>query len=80
MTCSLLPSSDFELLTREGWNAVLQHPQVGTLAEEDDGSLSVYSEKNQVRYINIEAQRKDGDDHLVEQQKMVDLVFDLVFK
>lgn len=71
--------SDFEIMKKKGWNVVLQHPQVATIEEEDDGSLSVYAEKKGHRYINIEAQRKPGDDHLKIQKQMVDLVFELVF-
>ncbi len=69
--------SDFETLKKLGWNIVLQHPQVATLPDEDDGSLSVYAEMEGHRYMNIEAQRKEGDDHLEVQKKMVDVVFQI---
>lgn len=61
-----------------GWNAVLQHPQVVTDPSEDYGSLSVYAQKLGIRYINIEAERSTGnvgDNHLIEQQQMLDYVF-----
>ena len=70
---------DFKAMKKAGWNVVLQHPRVARLEEEDDGSLSVYAEMIGARYINIEAQRKKGYDHLEVQKKMVDYVFDLVF-
>nr|WP_252732197.1 hypothetical protein [Paraglaciecola arctica] len=69
---------DFNAMEQNGWNAVLQHPQVVTDPSEDDGSLSVYAQKIGVRYINIEAERATGhvgENHLVEQQKMLDYVF-----
>ena len=69
---------DFEAMKTQPWHIVLQHPRVARLADEDDGSLSVLSEKKGWRYINIEAQRKPDDDHLQEQMRMVDFVFDLV--
>lgn len=69
---------DFESMKKANWNVLLQHEQVATIPDEDDGSLSVYSEKKGIRYINIEAQRKEGDDHLQVQMKMVDYVYDLV--
>ena len=69
---------DFNLLKERGWNIVLQHPQVAVLPTEDDGSLSVYAEKIGARYLNIEAQRKEGDDHLEIQKKMVDAVFEII--
>jgi hypothetical protein len=69
---------DFIALQQSGWNAVLQHPQVVTDPDEDDGSLSVYSQKLGIRYINIEAERSTdnfGENHLVEQKQMLDYVF-----
>ncbi|MEP1444889.1 MAG: hypothetical protein ABJK37_02075 [Paraglaciecola sp.] len=69
---------DFNAMEQSGWNAVLQHPQVVTDPSEDDGSLSVYAQKIGVRYINIEAERATGhvgENHLVEQQQMLDYVF-----
>jgi hypothetical protein len=69
---------DFDNMKADGWNALLQHPQVAWIDDEDDGSLSVLSEKRGVRYINIEAQRKEGDNHLEVQKKMVDYVYDLL--
>jgi hypothetical protein len=69
---------DFNAMQQNGWNAVLQHPQVVTDPTEDDGSLSVYAQKLGIRYINIEAERSTnnfGDNHLVEQQQMIDYVF-----
>ncbi|CAM2010907.1 hypothetical protein [Acanthopleuribacter pedis] len=69
---------DFKKLRRLGYNLVLQHPRVAVDPDEDDGSLSVLSEKRGLRYLNIEAQRREGCDHLDVQQKMVDQVFRLV--
>ncbi|WP_339721272.1 hypothetical protein [uncultured Paraglaciecola sp.] len=69
---------DFNAMDQNGWNAVLQHPQVVTDPTEDDGSLSVYAQKLGIRYINIEAERATGnfgENHLEEQQQMVDYVF-----
>lgn len=72
---------DFNAMQHRGWNAVLQHPRVVTDPSEDDGSLSVYAQKLGIRYINIEAERASanfGENHLVEQQKMLDYVFSLL--
>ena len=69
---------DFNAMQQSGWNAVLQHPRVVTDPSEDDGSLSVYAQKLGIRYINIEAERSTGnvgDNHLFEQQQMLDYVF-----
>nr|WP_268820376.1 hypothetical protein [Paraglaciecola sp. G1-23] len=69
---------DFNTLQQNGWNVVLQHPQVGVNPEEDNGSLSMYAQKLGIRYINIEAERSTynfGEDHLIKQQQMVDFVF-----
>jgi len=69
---------DFHAMQQNGWNAVLQHPRVVTDPSEDDGSLSVYAHKLGIRYINVEAERSTGnvgDNHLIEQQQMVDFVF-----
>ena len=65
-----------EVMKKTGWHVLLQHPQVATIKDEDDGSLSVLSEKKGWPYINIEAQR--DPDHLEEQKQMVDFVYDLV--
>ena len=68
---------DFNTLQQNGWNAVLQHPQVITNPTEDDGSLSVYAQKLGIRYINIEAERSTnniGENHLVKQQQMLNFV------
>ncbi len=72
-------AKDFRAMKRAGWNVVCQHPQVATLPDEDDGSLSVYAEMRKIRYINIEAQRKPGDDHLEVQKRMVDFVYRRLF-
>ena len=69
---------DYDAMQRDGWNVVLQHPQVVDKASEDDGSLSVFAQKNGVRYINIEAERRTdnfGTNHLEFQSQMVDYVF-----
>ena len=73
---------DFETMVKAGWNVVLQNPAVATDPNEDDGSLSVLAEKVHKRYINIEAERADGDfgrDSFENQKRMVDLVFDILF-
>lgn len=69
---------DFRKLRRLGYNLVLQHPRVAVDPDEDDGSLSVLAEMLNLRYLNIEAQRREGCDHWDVQQKMVDQVFKLV--
>jgi hypothetical protein len=69
---------DFDTFQQDGWNTVLQHPRVITEPAEDDGSLSVYAQKIGIRYINIEAERSTsnfGENHLAEQQQMLDYVF-----
>lgn len=66
----------FAQMKKDHWNALLQHKQVATLEDEDDGSLSVYSEMKQWQYINIEAQR--DPDHEKVQCKMVDYVWSLL--
>jgi hypothetical protein len=69
---------DFNAMDQSGWNAVLQHPQVVTDPSEDYGSLSIFAQKLGIRYINIEAERSTanfGENHLVEQQQMLDYVF-----
>lgn len=69
---------DFNAMEQSGWNAVLQHPQVVTDPSEDYGSLSLFAQKSGIRYINIEAERSTsnfGENHLVEQQQMLDYVF-----
>ncbi len=77
-------ADDFRKMKSDGWNVVLQHPQVADLADEDDGSLSVLAEIKGLRYINIEAERHDpetglGADHLDVQKRMVDYVRRLLF-
>jgi hypothetical protein len=69
---------DFQQMSRDGWNVVLENPIVKTDIHEDDGSLSVYASKNGIRYINIEAERKGdngGSDHTTEKQKMIDYIY-----
>lgn len=68
--------SDYEQMKKDNWNILLQHKQVATDPDEDDGSLSVFSEMKGWRYINIEAQR--DPDHLEMQCKMVDYVWQLL--
>jgi hypothetical protein len=53
----------FDALKRRGYNVVLQDNRSVT----DDGSLSVYCGKANVRYVNVEAQ----DGHLKEQARMI---------
>lgn len=66
---------DYDQLRKGNWNVVLQNPEVARLVDENDGSLSVWAEMAGIRYLNIEAQRKDdlgeGKDHLREQERMV---------
>lgn len=69
---------DFDAMQLDGWNAVLQHPEVVSDPQQDDGSLSVYAHMKGIRYINIEAERSTddfGDNHLATQKRMVDYVF-----
>ena len=68
---------DFRRMRKAAWPTVLQHPRVATDPSQDDGSLSVYAAMIGARYINIEAQRKEGDDHLAIQKYMVDFVYAL---
>ena len=75
--------NDFNDMKQNGWNAVLQNPNVATDPNEDDGSLSVYSEMKGYRYINVEAERVThgfGEDHLSKQIEMVDYTFSLLEK
>jgi len=67
---------DFDLLSNQGFNVILQHPQVADLEDEDDGSLSVLSEMRGVRYLNVEAQR--DPDHRRRQKKMIKALFKLL--
>ena len=53
----------FEALKRHGYNAILQDNRRVT----DDGSLSVYCGKANVRYVNVEAEHG----HLKEQTQMI---------
>lgn len=74
---------DFKIMQDAGWNVVLQNPAVATDTNEDDGSLSVLAEKQNKRYINIEAERAQGDfgsDHITEQKAMVDLTFKILLQ
>jgi len=74
---------DFHIMRKYHWNVVLQNPIVTTDPNEDDGSLSVYAQMNQVRYINIEAERKDnnlGQDSTNAQKEMVDFIYYLTNK
>lgn len=75
-------ADDFKEMSQAGHNVVLQNPNVANDPTEDDGSLSVLAEKQGHRYINIEAERVDqdgfGQNHLIQQKHMVDLVFDLL--
>ncbi len=74
-------SADYEALT-PCWNVLLQAPEVAILADEDDGSLSVWAEMAGLRYFNLEAQRKNDDgegrDHLRAQKRMVRKLFKLL--
>jgi hypothetical protein len=67
---------DFLAMKKDEWNVLLQHKQVATLANQDDGSLSVFSEMKGWRYVNIEAQR--DPDHLEKQQEMVRYILKLM--
>lgn len=73
--------TDFNSMKANGWNAVLQNPNVAHDPNEDDGSLSVYAEMKGYRYINVEAERITdgfGENHLATQKKMVDFTFSLL--
>ena len=61
--------ADFEYFRSKKYNVVLQANSIP-----DDGSLSVYCQKNNVPYINIEAQ----DGHLEIQKKMIIDVYNLI--
>ncbi|MGL1958418.1 MAG: hypothetical protein OCD00_13995 [Colwellia sp.] len=73
--------SDYAQITANQWNAVLQNPRVTTDIDEDDGSLSVYAQMHNIRYINIEAEVQQGnlgEDHFSKQKQMVDFTFSLI--
>ncbi len=72
---------DFNAMKINQWNAVLQNPIVTSDIDEDDGSLSVYAQMNNIRYINIEAERRTdniGNNHLTIQKQMVDFTLNLI--
>lgn len=60
----------FNYIKAKGFNVVLQENDKVT----EDGSLSVYAAKNNIPYLNLEAQHG----HLEEQLEMIALVQDLV--
>lgn len=60
---------DFEYFKNKKYNVVLQENNIP-----DDGSLSVYCQKNNLPYINIEAQ----DGHLEIQKKMIIETYNLI--
>jgi len=69
---------DFQMMRKYHWNVVLQNPIVTTDPKEDDGSLSVYAQMHNIRYINIEAEREDenfGENSTNAQQEMVDFIY-----
>ncbi len=70
---------DFELMRKYHWNVVLQNPIVTTDPKEDDGSLSVYAQMHNIRYINVEAERQDvdklGKNNTETQQEMIDFIY-----
>ena len=72
---------DFDVMSNKPWNVLLQNPIVTSDPEEDDGSLSVYAQMHNIRYINIEAERAEGNigsNHLEVQKKMVDFIYTLL--
>jgi hypothetical protein len=74
---------DFHMMRKYHWNVVLQNPVVTTDPKEDDGSLSVYAQMNNIRYINIEAERQDinlGENSTNAQREMVDFIYFLTNK
>jgi hypothetical protein len=60
---------DFDYFKNKKYNVVLQETNIP-----DDGSLSVYCQKNNLPYINIEAQ----DGHLEIQKKMIIETYNLI--
>ncbi|MBK6818467.1 MAG: hypothetical protein IPG85_02210 [Bacteroidetes bacterium] len=62
-------TSDYEYFKNMNLNVVLQSKNA-----EEDGSLSVYCQQNQIPYINIEAEHG----HLNKQIEMIKIVYDLV--
>ncbi|MES2774696.1 MAG: hypothetical protein V4722_10955 [Bacteroidota bacterium] len=62
--------SIFNFLKQKGFNVALQDNE-NVL---DDGSLSVYAGKNNIPYINIEAQ----ENHVAEQKKMIEAVLEFI--
>lgn len=76
--------SDFDAMQHAQFNVVLQNPEVANDPSEDDGSLSVLAEMQGRRYVNVEAERMDddglGENHLAQQQQMIDLLFQILTK
>lgn len=71
-------AKDFHIMRKYHWNVVLQSPLVTSDPDEDDGSLSVYAQMHHIRYINIEAERKDldfGNNNIKTQREMVDFIY-----
>ena len=64
--------SYFSALKARGFNVVLQNNKT----TEDDGSLSIYCGKRNLKYINIEAQHT----HLAEQGEMLQAVYEILKK
>ncbi|WP_371374982.1 hypothetical protein [Thalassotalea aquiviva] len=76
---------DFKQLQKLGLNLVLQSANVTTLPELDDGSLSVYAQQHNVRYLNIETlsvnessslDKTKATNQLAQQRQMVRSVLD----
>ena len=59
---------DFELCKENGYNVIKEKSN-----PEDDGSLSVYANLNEIRYINIETENDDNKVDLYK--KMLQLIF-----
>jgi hypothetical protein len=72
-------AEDFDVMRKYHWNVVLQNPKVTSDPKEDDGSLSVYAQMHNIRYINIEAERQDvdnlGKNSTETQQEMIDFIY-----
>lgn len=61
--------ADFDYLKKQKQNVVLQSEK-----PTDDGSLSVYFEKNNIPYINIEAE----NEHNEKQIEMMKIIYGLL--
>ena len=73
LSCDVSPHpADIELCKKLGLNVILQDNEACV----NDGSLSVHCGKNNIPYINVEAQKG----HLSEQIDLIRIVIDILNK